>query len=293
MKYIPTELDELNNIVPKYIALPFPFSIFQGSEGIGIGLSVSYPSFSPKSILEAYIKDNPDYLKSNTGLKVLKSDKRLFWDNPVFKIRYGFSYNKLSNGFFQITGDPSYVKPRLNKLRNLQENDGKIFIVDESSGTDYKLLIGFNKKSHIDSQELEELVKEACFITKSYNMFVISEDRKYIKQISGKEWIDITYKNYEQLLMKYKRDKLSNLNDELEAYNHFSDIADYIINKNYSYEEIANKLKLSSTRPVEIIASKQVGTLRSTDSNKRIKLINDKIKDANNISMFNVIKEFL
>lgn len=291
LKYVPTELDELNNTVPKYIPLPFPFSLFQGSEGIGVGLSVYYPSFSPKSMLEAYLKDDSKYLKSNTGLKIYESDKKIFWENPIGKIRQGFTYNKVSNGY-EIVGNPEYVKPRLQKLRKLEE-DGKIYIIDESTGTNYKLLIGINKRVSIDQSELEDLVKEACFITKSFNMFVISEDGKYIKQINGHDWIDITYKNYEQLLMRYKSDKLSNLNDELEAYNHFSKIADYIINQTLSYEEIANKLKLSSVRPVEIIASKQVGTLRSIDSNKRIKLIQDKIKDANNISMFNVIKEFI
>jgi hypothetical protein len=291
LKYVPTELDELNNIVPKYIPLVFPFCLMQGSEGVGVGLTVSYPSFTSESMLEAYLKDDPTKLKSNTNLKVVTEDKVNFWKNPIGKIRMAFSYNKINNGF-EIIGNPDYVKPRLSKLRKLEE-DGKIYIIDESSGTDKKLLIGINKRVSIDMSKLEELVIEACIVTKSYNMFTISTNNKYIEQINGHDWIEFTYKNYEQLLMKYKSDKLSNLSDELEAYNNFSNIADYIINQTLSYEEIANKLRLSSVRPVEIIASKQVGTLRSIDSNKRIKLIQDKIKDANSISIFNVIKEFI
>ena len=284
LPYVPTHLNDLDNWEADYLPLPCALGLSMGSFGIGVGLSINIPAFELKSLIKAgyaAIADKPTpwkYLQPNYGLTMSESDKELFWKCSKGTLTYKFTVTPGSSGGMNgwyITGDPSFVKPKFDKLFKLKDDFGKVVIRDESVGTTKKVFVARSKRiKTITDSEVEAEVYKAAEVTKSFSLAVVYKGQT--RPITGGEWIQMCMLNYNSLVKKFKSDSINKLEFEIEAYTNFREVADRILNTKQSYETIRKGLHLSEGI-VEKIASMKISTLRDLDPKKKLdKLEQDK-----------------
>lgn len=284
LPYVSTHLNDLDNWEADYLPLPCALGLSMGSFGIGVGLSINIPAFELKSLIKAgyaAIADKPTpwkYLQPNYGLTMSESDKELFWKCSKGTLTYKFTVTPGSSGGMNgwyITGDPSFVKPKFDKMFKLKDDFGKVVIRDESVGTTKKVFVARSKRiKTITDSEVEAEIYKAAEVTKSFSLAVVYKGQT--RPITGGEWIQMCMLNYNSLVKKFKADSINKLEFEIEAYTNFKDVADRILNTKQSYETIRKSLHLSEGI-VEKIASMKISTLRDLDPKKKLdKLEQDK-----------------
>ena len=298
--YVPTVVNELDNEEPEYIPAPYPLSLQMGSFGIGIGLTVNIPAFKADSIVKAGYaaltkKSEPwKLLQPLDGIELSDDDKRMFWLSNRGTLTYKFSVipaTEMGMKGWYITGDPSYIKPRLKQLYNMQADGGKVVIQDFSTGNDKKIFVARSKRiKTITDSEVELAVHKACEVKKSFNIWVVYNGQT--RPITGGDWIQKCLLNFNELVKKYKADSINKINFEIEVYEHFKEVSDLILNTRQSYETIRKSLKLSQGI-VTKIAGMKISTLRDLDPKKKLeKLVKDR-DEFMKLKTQDLISEFL
>jgi hypothetical protein len=300
LPYVPTSLNELDNWEPDYIPTPYPLSLQMGSFGIGIGLTVNIPAFQEDSIVKAgyeALRKKPEpwkLLQPLKGLSLSDEDKRLFWMSSRGTLKYKFTVTPATEmgmkGWY-ITGDPSYIKPNLKTLYDMQKDGGKVVIQDFSTGNDKKIFIARSKRiKTVTDSEVELAVEKASEVKKSFNLCVVFKGQT--RPITGGDWIQKCLLNFNELVKKYRDDSINKLNFEIEVYNHFKEVSDRILNTKQSYETIRKSLKLSEGI-VSRIAGMKISTLRDLDPAKKIEKLKADREVFVSMKTTDLISEFL
>ena len=301
LPYVPTHKGELDYWEADYIPCCYPLSMSLGSFGIGLGLTVNLPAFDSKSLIKAGYaailkKEKPWLLlEPNYGLSMSDEDKKLFWFNQSGRLTYNFSVTPgFSGGLsgWYISGDPSFVKPKWGELFKARADGGKVLIRDESAKGVNKVFIARSKRvKTITDSEVEEMVYRAASVTKFFSLYTVYNGQT--RPITGGDWIQMVMMNYNDVVRKYKQDQIDKLDLDIEAFTHFSEIADKILNTTKSYQQIQKELGLSKVEVVERVAGMSINTLRTADANKRLKALNDKKSYFVKLTTKDMLKEFL
>jgi DNA gyrase/topoisomerase IV subunit A len=291
IKYVPTNEGELGYEEPDYLPVPLPLSLIYSSSGIGVGLSVEIPAFTPKSLLEAYLNDDPYKLEFNYGYVLDKDRSELeqLWESGKGRLYVYFNYEwSDERGGTYIHGSTILFKIKYKRLMELKEQ-GLIRIRDETDKEGGKLFIQRIKNTKkINDDELYHEIEKAIDNSKYYNIITYFNDTTY--NISMRDYIDITYNNYKSLIEEYKKDNIQKCLDNIEIYKHFKKVADRIINTDKSYKQIAKELQIKESI-VKEISEKRINTLRTIDPNKEIKKNEETIKELKKLNPDKYIQE--
>lgn len=301
LPYVPTHKNDLDNWEPDFLPVPYVVSLALGSFGIGLGLTVNLPAFSAQSLIKAGYaailkKDKPWLLlEPNYGLSMSDEDKKTFWFNQSGKLTYNFSvtpgFSGGLNGWY-ISGDPSFVKPKWGELFKARSDGGKVLIRDESAKGVNKVFIARSKRvKTITDSEVEDMVYRAASVTKFFSLYTVYKNQT--RPITGGDWIQMTMMNYNSVVHRYKTDQIAKLDLDIEAFSHFREIADRILNTSDSYPKIRKDLGLSSNEVVERVAGMSINTLRTADVTKRLKSLNEKRDYFTKLTTGDMLKEFL
>ncbi len=299
LPYAPHHENDYGKLDPDYLVVPYPIGLQLGSMGIGVGMAVNLPQFEYKSLIRAGYaalckKPEPWKLLQANGLEISDEDKETFWNNSKGVITYKFKVNPAYSGGLQgwtITGNPSYVKPRTNKLFKVQSEGGKLVIRDESARDVNKLFIARAKRiKTITDSEVEALVREAAEVPRAFSLYTVYKGQS--RPITGGVWIQKTMLNYNRVVKAYKADQIQKIDKDITAYQYFRQVADKILNTKESYEDISKDLSID-LEIVKRIASMNVGTLRTTDPAKKIQSLKEKRKTFETLTTQDLLKEFL
>lgn len=289
---------------PEYLPTPIPISLCIGTFGIGIGISTEIPAFSPKSIIDCYLNDDPSLLRPAFDIELDEenSDLHSLWNkgygNVNWKYKVTKSYSDDGTDGVYIEGNTFMFTPDWTTFEEWRSH-GWIFIRDESTGEKGRVFIGRNKG--VRSINQDQIYDEAVRCASSVNvtsphkqvMRPAVYDGELARYISLKEWVDNTYTNYVGLINKYKSHNLDRLAFNKKVYTHLKDVAKLIFEDPAIEEDtIISKLGIE-LEVVKAILRKTIKTLMKADTDYELSKIQDDISYYESINPDDYIKNLI
>lgn len=273
---------------PAFIPLPIGLCLYQKNlvQGLGLGISVIYPNFSPKSLYQAYIHDNPKLLEPNVDLILDKNNSELekLWRTGKGRIIYAYKISRFKEDniegiLFETKDGTDIFTPKLNKFKKLVE-DGKVFIEDRTDETGSKLLVGRVPGARgVTIDEIEAIARKSCYDATTYNINLT--DGSSVFRMPLKDWLGYTMNNYMEFVSKVNQKRIGEVEFAIKVQQSLPLIADYIINTNPSASdsEISKKLGIEE-EVVKEVMSKPISYLRKNkDTSERVKALTGKLKE--------------
>lgn len=273
---------------PTYIPLVLPLCLYLSNlvEGLGVGIRTKYPNFSPKSLYQAYINNNPYLLEPNVNLILDKEHSELerLWKTGKGSVVYSYKISRQmspdgkAEGIL-FEGDTGIFTPNLKKLRAL-EDAGKIFIDDMTDLNGPKLFVGRIPGARgITIEEIETLCRKACYDNTTYQLNVTDGTTAF--RIPLYDWLDYTYKNYIKLVSDINIKRIEKVKFDIAVQEALPLVSNYIINVNPKADD--NEIVSSLGIPAEIVSSvmsKPISYLRKNkDTAERVKELKEKLRE--------------
>lgn len=304
LPYVPYKEAEMEgNMEPEYLPTPLPMILLFSGQGIGYGVNARYPMFTAKSLYKAYMKNNPNLLESPNDLTIINSESDLkdLWEKGIGKITYSYKVEKQfldSGDGVMVSGSAELFKPDFEIEFNEELNKGQIYILDQTSSDIPKVFIGRSPYVRaITQDDIFDRCKKICKYTRFFRLTVTSNNTAYV--IPLKDWIDETYCNYHNLIEEYQSDKIKKLTHEKLIYNFLPLVTSILLDhRDWNDDQIIKKIsdKDCDSDIVKAILRKSINTLRNTDSEAKIKEIDNSINEFNNLNpdkyIENIINEF-
>ncbi len=288
IKEVPMVPSMVGPLEPEYIPLPLPLSLILKTpvSGLGVGMRSDYPTFSPQSLYSAYINNNPQLLEPNIDILMDKSNSELakLWTTGKGRVIYAY---KISRSLSQdgktegilFEGSSEIFAPNIKKFRKLEE-EGKIYIEDLTDLSGQKLFVGKVPGARgITIDEIEALSRKVCYSSETYTINVTTDNTAF--RIPLFDWIDITYKNYINLLVQTNIKRIEKVEFDLAVQEALPLVSNYVLNVNpkATDKEIITSLGI----PVEIVdsvMSKPISYLRQNkDTSARVNALKSKLKE--------------
>ena len=292
IKEVPYVESPLGALEPQYLPLPIPACLYIGvTQGLGVGISTLIPNFSPKSLYEAYINNNPELLEPNVDLFIDKKNSQLssIWTTGKGKVIYCY---KISRSTLNNTegilfeGDTSIFTPKLAKFKSLIE-EGKVYTEDLTDQDGPKLFIGRVPGARGCSiDDIENLARKACYSDATYVLNVTNGKSAF--RIPLYDWLDYTYKNYINLVTQVNQKKIEKCKFDIKVQECIP-LVGSLINQNpkITDAEICEALKIEEEVVTQIM-SKPISYLRNNkDTSDRVKSLKDKLKE---LKAFDAVK---
>lgn len=295
IKEVPYVESPVGALEPEYLPTPIPMCLYMKNlvSGLGVGISTVYPNFSPASLYQAYINNNPQLLEPNVDLFVDKANSELdrLWRTGKGRIIYSYKISRSTGpdgkteGIL-FEGDTGLFTPDVKKFSKLQE-EGKVFMEDMTDINGPKLFIGRVPGARgITVEDIETICRKICYSAVTYNLNVTNGKTAF--RIPLYDWLDYTYKNYINLITAVNKKRIEKTKFDIKVLESTPVIADYVLNKNpkATDEEISTTLGIEIP-VVEAVMSKPISTLRKNkDTSSRLKDMKAKLKD---LKLFNPI----
>lgn len=304
VKEVPYSESPVGMLEPNYLPLPLPLGLFMKSlsSGMGVGIRMILPNFSPKSLYKAYIHNNPQLLEPNVDLIIDKKNSELerLWKTGKGRVIYSYkisrqtSHDGKTEGILFETKDGCEIfTPKLSKFEKL-ENDGKIFIDNLTDINSNKLFIGrVPGAKGITVDDIENLARKCCYDATIYQINVTDGQQAF--RIPLYDWIDYTYKNYIQLVSEVNQKKIEKCKFDILVLEALPYVSDYILNKNpkATDNEISKALNIP-VEVVEVVMSKPISYLRKNkDTTERVKGLKDKLKELKKFNPVTYTEEII
>lgn len=291
IKYVPKSESPVGDMEIDYLPIPLPLALFLKTSVVGLGFSIAsnYPNFSPQSLYQAYIHNDPNLLEPNVNLELdkKKSDLRGLWETGKGAVTYSYHVYRAtdpsgkSDGFI-LEGDTCLFTPRLTKIKRLID-ENKVYLDDLTDMNGPKLFIGRIPGARgITIEDLEKVVMGLRSNTTVYNINITNSTSSY--RIPLRDWIGHVLNNYHGLLQHATKEKMKSLSFELEVLTNLPKVVEYItkVNPMASNEELSKTLKISP-EIIQAIMSKPISSLRKNkDNTEKIEGLKQKIKDLKN-----------
>jgi hypothetical protein len=274
---------------PEYLPFVFPLCLYLRDTvvGLGVGISTVYPNFSPKSMYQAYIHNNPQLLEPNVDLILDKSASELerLWTTGKGRVVYSYKISRVqspdgkSEGILFETKDGTGIfTPRVSRFSKL-ENEGKVYIEDLTDFDGPKLFVGrVPGAKNITIEEIEAIARKICYDATTYQLNVT--DGKTAFRIPLYDWLDFCYKNYINLITAANARKIETCKFNISVLEALPIITDYILNKNPKADDKELQKNLGfSEEIISVVMSKPISYLRKNkDTADRIKKLKDELK---------------
>ena len=270
-----------------YIPLPLPLALYMKTAitGLCIGEKNVYPNFSPVSMYQAYINNDPKFLEPNANLIIDKENSELdrIWQTGSGRVIYSYKISRSvdtnGNPGILFGGDTYLFTPNLKKLNKLAE-EGKVYIDDLTDMSGPKLFVGKIPGARgIDIDTIEDLCRKCCYSATNYRINVTTGSTMF--RIGLYNWLDYTYKNYITLVTQVNQKKIEKTQFDIAVLETLPVISDYILNRNpkATDEEICRVLGIAQ-EIVSSVMSKPISYLRKNkDTTGRLKDLKDKLKE--------------
>jgi hypothetical protein len=179
-----------------------------------------------------------------------------------------------------------------DKLFIKLRNEGKLILDNLSSKTHSGLLkVSLSPGVRVNIDWLKNYLNKKATNRETYYIKLTDGEKVYLKGI--REWIDITFNNYMNLLSKYKSDRVQKLNKDKEVYLALPSVVEYFLkNPEATNKQISDSIGIDEEL-VNRVLSKPISTLRKTDSEKEVKVIEDKLNEANSFNPNKFIEDVI
>lgn len=288
IKEVPYVESPVGALEPAYIPLPLPMCLYMSDQvsGLGVGISTIFPNFSPQSLYNAYMANDPNLLEPNINILMDKTNSELqkLWLTGKGRVIYSYkvtrqkSHDGKTEGVL-FEGDTGIFVPNLKRVNKLVE-DGKIYHEDLTDQNGPKLFIGkIPGARNITIEDIEKLASKICYNNTQYVLNV--SDGTSAFRIPLYNWLDYTYKNYINLVTGVNQKRINSTLFDITVQESIPLVVEYIMTKNpaASNKEIEGALGLSSD-VVSAVMSKPISYLRKNkDTSERVKALKKKLAE--------------
>ena len=303
IKYVNMVESPQGGMEPTYIPLPLPLCLYlKGGvvSGLGVGVMSEYPNFSPKSMFEAYKKNDPSLLEPNIDILIDKKNSELerLWKTGKGRVIYSYKISKSmstdgkSEGIL-FEGDTAIFTPKLKGFKKLIEA-GKVYVEDMTDEKGPKLFVGrVPGAKGITTSDIESIARKCCYDATTYQLNVTNSETTF--RIPLYDWIDYTYKNYIKLVSEVNAKKIEKCKFDILVQEAIPYVSDYILNKNpkATDNEISQALNIPA-EVIEVVMSKPISYLRKNkDTADRIKSLKDKLKELKKFDPIKYTEEII
>ena len=277
--------NEYGRMEPKTLAVPIPLALTTGATCIGFGSSASIPFFSAKSLFNTLHADDPTLLKAPNGIYIISGDIKKLWTTDQGMLQYGYKCFKQQSDLDGkeisiIEGPGRYFPTGVKNLFEELENDGSVYIRDESGK---RTRVAISRSKNIKRITDEEVHKLALQASVSQRMFRIAiHDEGQTQPISIQKWMQKLWTQYDSTVENYKLDRVKKLERKIEILNLYPKVGP-LVHKQIPADEIAKKLKLD-IQTVNEILSKPTKTFYKTESSQEIYDLEKEIKNVKSLS---------
>lgn len=289
LKYAP-ECEGEVDIEPEYLITPVPYCLTVGALNLGLGIQGRTPAFTFKSLVAAFLADDPTLLESNFGYKLNKNDSDLqaLWETGKGKLSLSMAVQRLSDDEIIISGSGEVFKPDLKAFNEFTKT-GSIFIKNESTDK-IAIRIEKAKRARVDMNEVFKVAQRVARFKRAYNILVVRknpEGKNIIQTIGIKEWLGLTINRYIKTYEQYKLDRVAELESEVQVYSLMPEVGKLLL-QNKTDDEIIKKVNGLDQIILDKIKRKSLGSLRKEDYTKEVESLVSKI---NNVKAEDPIKE--
>ena len=305
---VPKENSYTGQEMMEYVPTPLPLSLVFGCQGIGLGVATQIPPFTPKSLYEAYLSDDPTKLELNGGMQLIKNKGdgtldglKRFWETGRgslgIKIPVEDMWIEGDHGFL-IHCDVPLFKPKFDALEQWVEEE-KVGIMDLTD-TEQKIFIYRTKGTRsVTDEEIGDIVNKITYRKRGYFIQVYNPVKGMVQPIGVRDWIGITLNNYKKLHERYIKETIQATQEEQWSWEYYLDIVKILNDEKNDapFEEIAKVFEIPVS-VVEMISRRSVGTYRKMKEDgdgikQKIKACKDKIKYLNSVNVDDDIKEYI
>lgn len=294
--YVPYTESELGFSEPQYIPTPIPLGLTFGTVGISCGCNTDIPPFTPKSLMEAYLADDPSKLEMSYGLQLLHQESNLdgIWNLGAGKLvyQYRISEERDVKGrlVIKVQGNPTYDSPNWDLIQddyefNLRELEkmGKVSIIETRENNLATLYIVNNPNKGVSDDELARYVKARCTRTKLVKLTVYKGNE--VGRVSAKYWIGSTLDNYIELLSKYVDSNIAKLERERAILEALPTVTKVLLNhRDWSNEQIATEAEVEKWIVDEVMKKPISSLKKDKDFTNRIAAIDNQLDELRNFN---------
>lgn len=306
LPYVPKVTSDLGYSEPTYIPTPIPLSLLYGSLGLGIGIRSKIPTFSFKSIIAAYLADDPNLLESNGKLAInkRKSELHSLWTTGKGKVSYMFYIDENATSIDGVTkgylmyGDPRFFQVSLtknldgDKEKGVQGwiDKGLVIMREENERISGKVTRGGEKKifftvkskqTTVTMKMLRDELEIIRYNNESFKLALSNGENTRVTPL--RDWIAYSFKNYETLVAEHKKNKVRIFDLKEKVIEVSDDVVDYIRkNPKADSAEIAKNLKLDEDL-VKEVTKKSISVLMKVDKDKEIAAIASQRDELNKL----------
>lgn len=262
---------------PEYLITPVPYCLVYGAQNLGFGAAGRTPAFTYESLLEAWLKDDPQLLVPQFGYKFDrdKSDLQELWDKGTGRVQVRYNVEKLNDNEILLHGSGETFAPNLRAFNKLLE-EGKIEILDVS-GDEVALRIRKLPRARVDINEILDICKRVGTFNRRYNIIVVEND--VVRNIGIKEWLDITINRFIETFDRDKGNRVAKLNKDIEVLKLLPQVGQLLL-EDKSDEEILGAVEGLTPEILEAIKRKSISSLRRKDSSAEIAAIEKRIQEV-------------
>jgi hypothetical protein len=258
-----------------------------------MGINSNIPNFDPKSLLEAYLADDPSLLKPYYDLEIdyEKSDLNRLWNTGtgrvIYKYHMEYGYDDSGRDGVHVWGATNMFMPNWTQIMEWR-SQGLIAVNDWVTGSTYHVFIARNKGVRKVTQEM--IYDECAYSCSTEGVFEEIQtiyrlgihDRKIARYISIRDWVDATYNNYIKLIENYKKLNLEKCDFDELVITWLKPVVEILQNKEGKpeWEDIDNQgiadILGIDIEVVSAITRKSIGNLRRKDVDAELAKIEDR-----------------
>lgn len=276
---------------PENLIFPIPMALELGSLNWGLGINTRLPSFTYKSIVDAYRNDDYNKLVSSYDYTINydRSELKELWETGVGYLEISMKVKRINTDTIIIMGSGELFKPNLNILKNLI-TDQQIRVINNSSECIELRVERTPRARLVNMDDVFELCKSMTTNRKLYKISVVKPSRK-IEIISIRDWVKFTMDRYKETLEQSKQDRISRCEFNISVFKSLSEVSKLLID-NVDDENIISQLNIS--QDVLISAkSKSLSLLRRGEFNKEIDKYNNKIEGIKKEEFNELVDSFM
>ena len=290
INYVEKEENELYNEEQKYLPTPVPYSLLNGSVGIGLGATTNIPPCTVSSIekwITAYLKNNDDSKQIIPKYNFVEDENELksFNDTGVGTFLFYAKVEKQKDKSIIVSDIPAHVQPNRLLKEFKVELQSRLVTIIQLNDQNNNPMIKIEKAPHVRSISVDEIferTKKCMMKSVSFKSVVTDGKKAYI--FSPRNWLKFTVDNYKSFVVFGLKKELESL-EEAILYNQVKkeladlflqkktneEILQYFVNKGIHVKESSllkwSKKAISTLRSDEIPVEKLLERMQEIKTN--------------------------
>lgn len=293
--FVPVYENEFGIHEPRYLPVPLPLALLDGSVGIGVGLLMNIPAFSAESLYTAMKKDDPSFLKAPKGLSIVSGDLEGLWTTGSGHVQYGLRcYQEKSDADENrlvsiIEGSPRVFVPDLSKIFAKEIEEELVYIRNESVDNLRFIVSRVKGIKRISDEEMHTKAHQAATKTVFCRLYV--SDGEVARVTPLQAWLQTCWKNYCTAFDKYQQYCVDSLEHRIRLFELIPQVYPLLLRETGT-QEISRQLN-ESMKVIQEIEGKPLRLLRKKDFDEEIRSLRREVRAVRDLTAEHIGEEFI